>query len=260
GVQLDIALSNALINMFGSSNQACEAWKVFDATHNKNIVSWNAMLSAHSQNGHFEETIAQMALTKMVKPNKLTFACANLKNLREGKLAHAAAVEAGLEFAVPVAATLIQMYSKCHCLEEARDIFSQSPSSDVVAWTVMISAYAQNCRPQEAIALFRMTVPPDSVAFATVGLGERALGVQSRRGCQCFASIVSDYKMVPSRERQGCVVDLLPRAGSWISEDLIRAVAPSTPSSELWKAVLSACRIHLDVELGECAAACVLEM
>ncbi|XP_024545262.1 pentatricopeptide repeat-containing protein At1g11290, chloroplastic [Selaginella moellendorffii] len=156
--------------MFGSSNQACEAWKVFDATHNKNIVSWNAMLSAHSQNGHFEETIAQMALTKMVKPNKLTFACANLKNLREGKLAHAAAVEAGLEFAVPVAATLIQMYSKCHCLEEARDIFSQSPSSDVVAWTVMISAYAQNCRPQEAIALFRMTVPPDSVAFATVGV------------------------------------------------------------------------------------------
>ncbi|XP_024545353.1 pentatricopeptide repeat-containing protein At5g27110-like [Selaginella moellendorffii] len=369
GVQLDIALGNALINMFGGSSQACEARRVFDATHNKNIVSWNAMLSAYSQNGHFEETIAlfkQMASTKTVKPDKLTFAsvlssCANLENLREGKLAHAAAVEAGLEFAVPVAATLIQMYSKCHCLEEARDIFSRSPSSDVVAWTVMISAYAQNGRPQEAIALFfRMTVPPDGVAFATAlgacasaenleaGRVVRAqiveLGLDAERavanavldlygkcaeivetaeifgrmrqrdrvswntmvaayaraghtagslwcframqlegvcpsevslvsvlstyshaglveqGCQCFASIASDYGMVPSREQQGCVVDLLGRAGSWIAEDLIRVVAPSTSSSELWKAVLSACRIHSDVELGECAAACVLEM
>ncbi|XP_024545260.1 pentatricopeptide repeat-containing protein At4g14820 [Selaginella moellendorffii] len=333
GVQLDIALGNALINMFGGSSQGCEARRVFDATHshNKNI-SFTSVLSS----------------------------CANLENLREGKLAHAAAVEAGLEFAVPVAATLIQMYSKCHCLEEARDIFSRSPSSDVVAWTVMISAYAQNGRPQEAIALFfRITVPPDGVGFATaleacaraenleagvvrakiVELGldaERAVAdavldlygkcaeivetaeifdrMRQRdrvswntmvaayaraghtagslwcframqlegvcpsevslvsvlstyshaglveQGCQCFASIASDYGMVPSREQQGCVVDLLGRAGSWIAEDLIRVVAPSTSSSELWKAVLSSCRIHSDVELGDCAAACVLEM
>ncbi|EFJ26049.1 hypothetical protein SELMODRAFT_98551 [Selaginella moellendorffii] len=104
----------------------------------------------------------------------------------------------------------------------------------------------------EGVCLSEVSLVSVLSAYSHAGLVEQ--------GCQCFASIASDYGMVPSREQQGCVVDLLGRAGSWIAEDLIRVVAPSTSSSELWKAVLSACRIHSDVELGECAAACVLEM
>jgi pentatricopeptide repeat protein len=61
-------------------------------------------------------------------------------------------------------------------------------------------------------------------------------------------------------EHYYCIVDLLGRAGHLDDAvDLIKMM-PCEPSGSVWKALLGACRIHGNVEMGECIAKKVLEL
>jgi pentatricopeptide repeat protein len=52
-------------------------------------------------------------------------------------------------------------------------------------------------------------------------------------------------------EHYACMVDLLGRAGDLHkAEDLIKTM-PCEPNVAVWNALLGACRIHGDVEMGE---------
>ncbi|KAI9071778.1 hypothetical protein K1719_038942 [Acacia pycnantha] len=52
GLSSDIAVSNAIITMYSICGQIGEAQKVFNSIHEKNLVSWNAMMAGgYAQNG-----------------------------------------------------------------------------------------------------------------------------------------------------------------------------------------------------------------
>jgi hypothetical protein len=56
------------------------------------------------------------------------------------------------------------------------------------------------------------------------------------------------------------MVDLLGRAGYLHeAEDMIKAM-PGKPDAAVWIALVGACRIHGNMEMGECIATQVLEM
>jgi pentatricopeptide repeat protein len=61
----------------------------------------------------------------------------------------------------------------------------------------------------------------------------------------------SVYGICATAEHYTCIVDLLSRAGRLQeAEDMIHAM-PYKLSAPVWKALLSACRIHGNVEMGE---------
>jgi pentatricopeptide repeat protein len=49
---------------------------------------------------------------------------------------------------------MVQGYGRAGMLRETRDMFDAMPERNMVSWTIMVKAYADRCRFQEAMELF----------------------------------------------------------------------------------------------------------
>ncbi|KAL6319576.1 hypothetical protein AAG906_014252 [Vitis piasezkii] len=81
--------------------------------------------------------------------------CGRLGLLDLGKKIHGLFTGSGFVLDVFVGSSLIDMYSKCGQIEDARKVFDRIPHRNTVCWTSMIAGYAQSDLFKEAIELFR---------------------------------------------------------------------------------------------------------
>ncbi|KAJ7565225.1 hypothetical protein O6H91_02G053100 [Diphasiastrum complanatum] len=151
-------LANWVVKMYGDCGSLAEARAVVDCLPNANAYSWNILIKAYCKNGLCRQAVE--CFYKMqrcgIAPTHVSFvsvleACASMAALEEGKLIHAAAVKAGYEGHVVVGTALLNLYGKCGSLEDARIVFRQMPNRDVVTWSAMITACAQNGHGKEAL-------------------------------------------------------------------------------------------------------------
>ncbi|XP_059294365.1 pentatricopeptide repeat-containing protein At3g26782, mitochondrial [Lycium ferocissimum] len=158
--------------------------KFFDRYLDKwDVFSWNSIIADLARSGDSVEALrAFYSMRKLsLKPNRSTFPCAvkscsSLSDLTSGKQTHQQALIFGYDTDLFVSSALIDMYSKCGQLADARKLFDQIPQKNVVSWTSMITGYVQNDHPQEALLLFKELlagqdqelVSLDSVAMVSV--------------------------------------------------------------------------------------------
>eukprot|EP01018_Ginkgo_biloba_P008631 Gb_28772 [translate_table: standard] len=253
-----------MITGFAQSGYVDEALKLFQKMPERNVVSWNAMIGGYTQNGNFNDALKlfrQMQLTGL-KPNLVTFAsvlpaCANLAALRKGKEVHDGILRSGLESDIFVWNALVDMYAKCGCIEDACKVFGEMPTRNVVSWTAMILGYAMHGCGKEALRLFEQMqlsgTKPNNVTFVGVLCACCHAGLVDD-GWQYFDSMSRDYHMAPGVEHYCCMVDLLGRAGRLHeAQDFINKM-PITPNAAVWGSLLAACRVYMNIELGECVA------
>lgn len=69
----------------------------------------------------------------------------------------------GYDYDVFVSSSLIDMYSKCGQIWDARKVFDQIPLRNVVSWTSMITGCVQNDEPHEALLLFNEFLAEESL-------------------------------------------------------------------------------------------------
>ncbi|RAL51814.1 hypothetical protein DM860_010532 [Cuscuta australis] len=104
--------------------------------------------------------------------NALLNECINQRALREGQRTHAHMIKTLYLPSVFLRTRLIVFYVKCEVLVDARWVFDEMPERNVVAWTAMVSAYAQRGHFFEALSLFvqmlRSGTEPNEFTFATV--------------------------------------------------------------------------------------------
>ncbi|MCO5580308.1 hypothetical protein L7F22_034174 [Adiantum nelumboides] len=160
---LDLVLGNTLVDMYAKCGSLEEAQNVFQMVPHKNVVSWDAIIGGYAQQGH--GTLALQLFHEMqqagIQPDRVTFlgvlrACCCLDTVRDGVLTHDQIVRGGLEFDVTVASTLVDMYAKCGCLDEARNVFDAMLSPNLVSWGCMISGYAQYGHGLAALQVFEI--------------------------------------------------------------------------------------------------------
>lgn len=94
-----------------------------------------------------------------IKPDQVTFlsvvdACTSLGSLAEGQNIHTGITNSEFKTDVRVGTALVNMYGKCGSLDKARSVFDKTTERDVVLWSAMISACAQNDYGEEALELF----------------------------------------------------------------------------------------------------------
>ena len=63
--------------------------------------------------------------------------------LEKVRAIHSQVEKSGFESDIFVGTTLVDVYTKCRSMEDARHVFDKLPHCDVVSWTAMISRYAQ---------------------------------------------------------------------------------------------------------------------
>ncbi|KAL3574528.1 hypothetical protein D5086_025141 [Populus alba] len=229
--------------------KACSALPALEMgrrVENPSLIFWNAMISGYVKNGYAEEAIELFRLmkSKNIRPDSITVtssiaACAQIGSLELARWMDEYISMSEFRNDVIVNTSLIDTYAKCGSVDMARFVFDRIPDKDVVVWSAMMVGYGLHGQGRESIILFHAMrqagVSPNDVTFVGLltacknsGLVEEGWDLFHRMG---------DYGIEPRHQHYACVVDLLGRAGV-----------------SVWGALLSACKIHRHVTLGEYAA------
>jgi pentatricopeptide repeat protein len=138
------------------------AHNLFDQITQPNIVLFNTMARGYARSN---DPLRAMLLFFRVLwsglvPDDYTFssllkACSKVKALEEGKQLHCFAFKLGVSDDIYVVPTLINMYTSCGEIDDARRVFDKIDEPCVVAYNAIITSLARNSQPNEALALFR---------------------------------------------------------------------------------------------------------
>ncbi|KAG2729230.1 hypothetical protein I3760_01G239500 [Carya illinoinensis] len=173
-----VSVCNSLIQMYSSVGQWLDAEKVFSRMERKDVVSWTAMISGYENNMLPAKAVRTYQLMDLegIVADEITIAsvlsaCTCLGDLDMGIKLHELANRKGLISCVLVANTLIDMYSKCKCIDKALDVFHSIPDKNVISWTSIILGLRINNRSFEALIFFRqmkLSLKPNSVTLVSV--------------------------------------------------------------------------------------------
>eukprot|EP01018_Ginkgo_biloba_P024506 Gb_17916 [translate_table: standard] len=268
--QPSVSVGSALVNMYATCGSLDYAFRVFDKLTTHDVVLWTAMIVGYAQNGHSEEALKFFHHMHCggTKPNHFTYssalsACASLTALEEGKQVHAHIIKSGVESDVFVGSGLVDMYAKCGSIEDAHQGFDKMPKRDIVSWNTMIAGYAQHGHAREALQAFdqmkQSGIKPNHITFIGVLSACSHVGLVSE-GHWYFKSLSQDHGITPKMEHYACMVDLLGRAGHLYEAEEFISNMPVEPDALVWATLLGACRIHGNMELGERAAGCLLQL
>ncbi|KAM1490351.1 pentatricopeptide repeat-containing protein At3g62890-like [Malus sylvestris] len=292
GTESYVNLQNAFIHMYSNCGEIMAAQKLFNAAYNldqiswnsmisgylkcglvenartlfdsmpeKDIVSWSAMISGYAQQDRFSETLALFQEMQLlgIRPDETTLvsvvsACTQLAALDLGQWIHAYIRKNGLKINVFLGTTLINMYMKCGCVENALEVFEGTSEKGVSSWNALILGLAMNGLVEKSLETFsemkKCGVAPNEITFIGVLGACRHMGLVNE-GRRHFDSMVQEHKIERNVKHYGCMVDLLGRAGMLKeAEELIESM-PMMPDVATWGALLGACKKHGDHDRGE---------
>lgn len=71
----DVALDNALVDMYAKAGELSDARRAFDEIPNRNVISWTSLITACGKNGFGEDAVSlfDRMVEDGVKPNDVTF-------------------------------------------------------------------------------------------------------------------------------------------------------------------------------------------
>lgn len=252
GLDLELCLGNALIDMYAKCKQMEDSIKLFDSMRIRDIVTWNTVISAcvHHDDCDLGFRMCRNLSNEGLIPDSVTFLsllpiCSQLAAKWQGKELHGSIFRLGFESEVPIGNALIEMYSKCGILKNSIKVFELQEVKDVVSWTALISAYGMYGKGNKAIMSFtkmeQSGIKPDPIAFISVIFACSHSGLV-QEGLHYFHHMKNSYNLKPQMEHYACVVDLLSRSGRFVeAEEFINSM-PLKPDASIWGALLSACR------------------
>ncbi|KAG0492780.1 hypothetical protein HPP92_006178 [Vanilla planifolia] len=253
-----------MVSGYVNAGQLSEARKLFDCSPAKDVILWTAMINGYVQHNCSEEALDMFKEMQMkdIKPDKFTVValltlCANLGALEQGKWIHGYIVDRKIAIDNVVSTALIEMYAKCGCIEESLEIFNAVEGKDRITWTSTICGLALNGQTEKALELFSemkmLGVEPDDITFLGV-LSACNHGRLVDEGQRIFHEMKEVHHIDPKIEHYGCLADLLGRAGILDeAEQLIESVSNKEKEDilPLWGALLGACKIHGNFEMGK---------
>ncbi|XP_074565214.1 pentatricopeptide repeat-containing protein At1g15510, chloroplastic [Curcuma longa] len=158
----DVSVHNSLIQMYSTFGDMGEAEKIFLRQESKDVISWTAMISGYEKNGLPEKALEMFERMRdnNVIPDEIAMStvlssCTSLGRLDIGTKVHKLAQDMGVMPSTMVGNALIDMYSKCRCVDKALEVFKCMPEKDVITWSSIISGLRINSRSFEALSLLR---------------------------------------------------------------------------------------------------------
>lgn len=162
----DEFVKNGLIDMYAKCDSLVDARNAFDAAVEHNVVSYNAMIEGYAGNSELLEALNLFSRMRFrsLSPSPLTFTSllglsATLSAMDLSKQLHGLLIKVGVALDLYAGSALVDVYSKCSCVNDARVVFEEMPERDVVVWNAMIFGYTLNSQCEDALKLFLEMLP-----------------------------------------------------------------------------------------------------
>lgn len=265
----DTNVGSSLVTMYSRCRLLSLARRVFDLLPQKDDIASSSLISGYTHNGQTEEAISlfhEMFTSEFsinsINVSSVLGAITLMNRLDIGIQLHSYITKIGLDRDVSVGSSLATMYSKCGSIDDCVRVFDQIGNPDLIGWTTMIMGYARHGKGDRALRVFELMkekeIRPDPVTFVGV-LSACSHNGLVEQGYSHFNSMVNDYGIEPNYRHYACMVDLLGRAGKLKEAERFINEMPVKPNALVWGALLAACRVHGDIELGNLAARKVVE-
>ncbi|KAI4330861.1 hypothetical protein MLD38_029106 [Melastoma candidum] len=176
GIELDIVIKTALIDMYGKCGSIEEASKTFRAMPSKDNMAWTAMISAFALHGCCE--VAFQLLEEMenqgLRPNHVTFvallsACAHSGSVEKGRQCFKVMKSVyGMEQQVHHYACMVDILSRAGLFGEAEALIREMPMEpDSYVWGALLAGCQMhgNVHLGESVAKRLISMDPENHAF-----------------------------------------------------------------------------------------------
>ncbi|GKU95695.1 hypothetical protein SLEP1_g9024 [Rubroshorea leprosula] len=266
----DVVSWNCMVDGYARTGNASMAQECFDLMPKRNVVSWNTMLALYARCKNYASCLTlfdMMIAGGEVRPNNASLvsvltACANLGRLDRGQWIHSYIKGSRIECDMLLSTALLTMYGKCGAMDLARNVFNEMPEKNVVSWNSMIMGYGTHGYGEKALELFLDMAKggpmPNDATFVCV-LSACSRDGKVLEGWWCFNLMCQVYKIEPKVEHCGCMFDLLGQVGLVKHlDELKKTMHEEGPI--IWRALLSACKAHSLLELGEVVAKWLMEL
>ncbi|MBA0704262.1 hypothetical protein Golax_016532 [Gossypium laxum] len=255
GIEVNAPLKTALTDMYINCGDETTAMNLFESSHGRDLISWNALISTYVKNNQAHEAFLVFSrMVSEVEPNSVTIinilsSCTHLAHLPQGHCLHSYMIrrESSLGRNLSLQNAFITMYARCGSMRNAEKIFETLTRRNIISWNAIITAYGMHGRGYDAILAFSQMLEdgfqPNEVTFISI-LSACSHSGMIEEGLQLFDSMVHDFNITPQLAHYGCVVDLLGRAGRLDKAREFIESMPIKPDASIWRSLLSAYRDH----------------
>lgn len=269
-LERDVVSWTTMLGGYSDAGLLSEARSLFDEMPMRSMVSWSVMINGYLKACRYQEALVlfgeMQALGVRIDHVTLTTVlsvCARIGSLDQGQWIHAYIDRHGVKADAHLHTALIDMYGKCGRIDLAYKVFRQSIDKKVFLWNAMLGAFAMHSLGERALQLFsemlECRTKPNEITFICVLSACSHSGLVDD-GLRVFHSMEKQHKVTPTVEHYGCVVDLLGRAGLLDDAKRVIGAMPMAADADVWRALISACRLHGNVKLGEEVGRTLLEL
>lgn len=130
GISSDLSVANSLVSLYSHCNKLDVASCLFDQMPERDVVSWNSIISAHSKDPKALSYFQEMEKAGVL-PNSITFvsllsACANLGLIDNGKRLFSVMGEKyGISAIMEHYACMVNLYGRSGLIDEAYEIITR---------------------------------------------------------------------------------------------------------------------------------------
>ncbi|KAA8536671.1 hypothetical protein F0562_029149 [Nyssa sinensis] len=176
GFEANVYVETALVGLYSKFGCVGVARRLFNDMSERNVVSWNAIVSGYSDNG-FEGSLL-------------------------GRGIHGFAIKTGLENFQLVRTALMNMYVKGNCIDYAYFIFNEMPVKDVVAWTLMLTGLSSGRCWNKTMEHFNKMMRVEDLRLDSVAL----MGILS--GCSRLGALKQGKRIHGLMVKSGFAEDI----------------------------------------------------
>ncbi|KAK4368859.1 hypothetical protein RND71_012651 [Anisodus tanguticus] len=264
-------IGNIIMIMYSNLNLLDEADKGFRSIKEKDVISWNTLIAACSRcDDHSKALVVFREMVEYYdgRPDEFTYASllsasAGMGSIQFGQQIHAHLIRTNSSVDIGVGNSLVNMYAKCGCIQYAYTAFRLMTCRNLVSWNSVIAGFANHGDGRKVIKLFEemksVGLKPDAVTFLGLLIACNHAGLVDE-GLDFFNTMNEIYGVTPDIEHFSCLIDLLGRAGRLKDAEEYMKRYPFGNDSVVLGCLLSACRLHGDVVIGERMAKKLLQL
>lgn len=261
GFHHDLSVSNNIINMYSKLGFLHSAGQVFDEMKDRDLISWNSMISSYTRDGFEEGSIALFfsMLENGIVPDEFTLssilrACSAseiFSSLCEPL--HCCVLKMGLDSDTFVLTGLVSVYAKNGSVAEAELLATQMDCYDLGICNALISGYVAIGNNFKALDFFFVSMPTmttEAFDHYTLGTVLKACGalVAFTQGKQIHTYAIKSGYVSDLCVSSG-ILDMYLKCGDTEKAFMIFSTM-SDPDSVAWTAMISGCVENGDEDHG----------